>query len=195
MIMKSENLYLKFISQYTDRELLKGIENRTDFAQDVFKAIISESQRRNLLSPQQIEELNETSENAGNEVIELEDEVTVRSGDFWKCPKCGQTVELSFDACWNCRMDKPEKIEHPTKTDIVDYKTYKQPFNYFKAGFSLIGLGLLVLILSYSMTFPDFWGYHYLPLGKFLAGFVFVGLGFAFILFGLFSDQKKKLRP
>jgi hypothetical protein len=30
------------------------------------------------------------------------------SGSSWNCPGCGETVEDSFQVCWNCGMSKPE---------------------------------------------------------------------------------------
>src|SRR6478672_11485979 len=28
-------------------------------------------------------------------------------GQPWKCPKCGETVEPQFTACWNCGTERP----------------------------------------------------------------------------------------
>ena len=28
----------------------------------------------------------------------------------WTCPRCGESVEGPFDACWNCGADKPGSI-------------------------------------------------------------------------------------
>jgi hypothetical protein len=28
-------------------------------------------------------------------------------GPPWKCPKCGETIEPQFTACWNCGTAKP----------------------------------------------------------------------------------------
>lgn len=188
--MKNENLYLKFVSKYTDDELLKSIENPSDLEKDVYNAILTVSLYRELISAKQFDELFDHENSIKFENTE-DEENQDNPDDFWKCPKCGQTVEMNFDACWNCQNNKPEKITHPTKDKIVDYQSYQKPFNFFKSGLSLIGLGILVLILSYSMTLPDFFGFHYLPLGKFLAGFAFIVIGFLFILFGIFFNKSK----
>jgi hypothetical protein len=30
----------------------------------------------------------------------------------WKCPKCGEEVEVQFDVCWNCGTSRPG-VEEP----------------------------------------------------------------------------------
>lgn len=185
--MKNEILYLKFVSKYTDDELLQGIENPSDIEKDVFKAILSESLNRELISLEQFNELSNTDKAFESDYSKSEaEEITLNTEDFWKCPKCGQKVEMSFEACWNCQNDKPEKIEYPTKAKISEYQFYGKPFNFITGGLSLIGLGVLILILSTIMTMPDFFGFHYLPLGRFLAGLVIIILGFAFLVIGVF---------
>ena len=181
--MKKENIFLKFVSQYTDDELLNSMDHPDEFEKEVFKAIQSESLRRKLISKQQL--LSE------NEKIEVDDGITVKKSDYWKCPKCGETVEMNFDICWNCQTSRPTKIEHPATAKIIDYQSNPKKPNIFISGLVLFGLGIFVVILSYSMTLPDFWGFHYLPLGKFLAGIVFMVLGFLFMLFGILKGLIK----
>ena len=188
--MKNENLYLKFVSKYTDNDLLKGIENPSDFEKDVFNAILMESLKRELITIRQFDELMEAKINGISE--NTEDGESLNTEDYWKCPHCGQTVAMNFETCWNCQHQKPENIEHPTVTKIVEYQTYKKPFNIFKTGFSLIGCGLLILILSYFMTIPDFFGYHRLPLGRFFGGIIIVVAGFLFIIWGIFAKAIPK---
>ena len=31
------------------------------------------------------------------------------TGEPWRCPNCGETVEHQFTACWNCGVDSPGK--------------------------------------------------------------------------------------
>ncbi|MCX6239032.1 MAG: hypothetical protein NTY07_15965 [Bacteroidia bacterium] len=191
--MKNENLFLKFASKYTDDELIKSIENPTDLEKDVYNAILTVAMNRNLISQKQFDDLFDNETILKFENIE-DEELHVHTADFWKCPKCGQTVEMNFDACWNCQNDKPGEITHPTKDKIIDYQSYEKPFNIFKTGFGLIGLGIIVLNLSYSMTLPDFFGFHYLPFGKFLAGIIFVVAGSLFVLFGLFFKKSANIQ-
>jgi len=190
--MTDKNLFLKFVSGYSDDELLKSIDNQADFDKHVYNAILTESLRRNLISKFQFDDLLVTGRGPESRYFEEEEEMKINLEDYWKCPNCGQTVEMNFDACWNCQHEKPLKTEHPSRAKILRYHSYKKPFNIFKTGFILIGSGIFILILSYMMTLPDFWGFHYLPLGKFLAGIVFVVLGFFFLLFGLFKQISPK---
>ena len=190
--MTDSNLFLKFVSGYSDDELLNSIDNQPDFEKDVYNAILTESLQRNLISNFQFDDLFISGKSSEGRNIKAEEEIQFNTVNYWKCPNCGQTVEMNFDACWNCQHDRPLKAEQPSKAKILRYHTYKKPFNSFKTGFVLIGSGIFILILSYMMTLPDFWGFHYLPLGKFLAGIVFVILGFFFLLFGLFKQFSQK---
>jgi hypothetical protein len=190
--MTDRNVFLKFVSGYTDDELLKSVDNQSEFEKDVYNAILTESLQRDLISKVQFDKLFFSGRRSGSGNIKAEEEIQVNREDYWKCPDCGQTVEMNFKVCWNCRQDKPLKIESPSRAKIFRYNTYKKPFNSFKTGFVLIGSGVLILILSYLMTLPDFWGFHYLPLGKFLAGIVFVVLGVLFLLLGLFKQFSGK---
>src|SRR5664280_1131676 len=124
MKMKNENLYLKFVSKYTDNDLLKGIENPSDFEKDVFNAILMESLKRELITNRQFDELMEAKINGINE--NTEDGEFLNTEDYWRCPHCSQTVAMNFEACWNCQHQKPENIEHPTVTKIIEYQTYKK---------------------------------------------------------------------
>lgn len=188
--MKNDNLFLKFVSSYSDEELLKSIDNPSDFEKDVYDAIISESLHRHLISKVQFDELYSVDRIKKGK-FETDDEIQVNAADYWKCPKCGQTVEMNFEVCWNCQSYKPEKIVHPTTAKIIEYQSEEKQISLIKNGFILIGLGIFVLILSYSMTLPEFWGFHYLPLGKFLGGIVFIIFGVFFILFDLFKRITK----
>jgi hypothetical protein len=189
--MKNDNLFLKFVSSYSDEELLKSIDNPSDFEKDVYNAIISESLHRNLISKVQFDEFFISMDRIKRGKFEAEDEIQLNAEEYWKCPKCGQTVEMNFEICWNCQSYKPEKIVHPTTAKILDYQSDGRQTSLIKSGFVLIGLGIFVLILSYSMTLPEFWGFHYLPLGKFLAGIVFVIFGVFFILFEIYRRITK----
>lgn len=189
--MKKENLFLKFVSKYTDDELFNSMDHPDEFEKEVYDAILSESLHRNLISKLQYDEHFVTGKGPGRGKIQAGDQTPVNTDDYWKCPKCGETVEMDFEICWNCQNSRPEKIKYPSTAKIIDYQSNGKQPNFFMSGFVLIGLGIFILILSYSMTLPDFWGFHYLPLGKFLAGIVFIIIGFLFILYRIFKGLFK----
>jgi len=190
--MKNENLYRKFVSKYTDDELLKEIEYPSEIEKDVFNAILTESLNRELISSEQFDELSDSGKTFESDYIESdEEEFNLNTKDFWKCSKCGQTIDMNFDACWNCQNYKPEKIEHPSKAKIIEYQSYKKPTNFIASGLSLIGAGVLFLILSGLLTNPDFFGFHPLQLGRFLEGLVFIFIGVAFTIFGIFRKSEE----
>jgi|GEM_PF-2177916 len=189
--MKEKNLFLKFVSKYSDDELLNSIDRPDEYEKEVYNAILSESLHRNLISKMQFNECLVTGKRPVSEKFDADDQIPVNKCDYWKCPKCGETVEMDFEVCWNCQNPRPKKIKHPAAEKIIDYQSNVKQFDFIKYGFVLIGLGIIILILSYTMTLPDFWGFHYLPLGKFLAGIVFIIIGFLFILFGIYKGLTK----
>ena len=144
--MKNRNLFTKFVSHWTDKEVLKGIDNQSEFEKDVYNAILSVSLQRNLISKDQFDRFFISDKRPNSEEIEADDQIQLNPADYWKCPKCGQVVEMNFEVCWNCQNYKPEKIAHPTIVKIIDYQSYKKPLGIFKAGFGLIGLGIIILI-------------------------------------------------
>jgi rubredoxin len=189
--MKKGNLFLKFVSKYTDDELLNSVDHPDEFEKEVYDAILSESLRRNLISKLQYDERFVTGKGPERGQIQPGDQTPVNIGDYWKCPKCGEIVEMDFKICWNCQKSRPKKIIRPSTAKIIDCQSNGKQPNFFMNGFVLIGLGIFILFLSYSMTLPDFWGFHYLPLGKFLAGIAFIIIGFLFMLYGIFKGLTK----
>lgn len=189
--MKRENLFLKFVSKYADDELLNSVDHPDEFEKEVYDAILSESLHRNLISKLQYDERFVTGKGPERVQIQADDQTPVNTANYWKCPKCGETLEMDFEICWNCQNSRPKKIILPSTAKIINYQSNEKQPNLFMSGLVLIGLGIFILILSYSMTLPDFWGFHYLPLGKFLAGIVFIIIGFLFMLYGIFKGLTK----
>jgi hypothetical protein len=34
----------------------------------------------------------------------------VEPGEAWTCPRCGETIEAQFGACWSCGMERPADV-------------------------------------------------------------------------------------
>jgi len=50
-----------------------------------------------------------------------EDEINIdeEKEKYWKCPGCGKLVEVIFDVCWNCQLERPDVIVHPDKNEVI----------------------------------------------------------------------------
>jgi hypothetical protein len=191
--MENVDIYVKFLSGYSNDELLKSIDTPEEYECEVYQAILSESLNRELISQEQFEEMSGPGFLVDTSIVEAAEEgLEVNKDDFWKCPKCGQTIEKSFDACWNCQADIPVEVEHPTTKEIIAYQTDRKPFNYVKTGFIAIGTGILILFLSYMRTFTDFAGFHYWPYGRYVIGVIIISVGFVILLKGLLRNGEVK---
>jgi predicted RNA-binding Zn-ribbon protein involved in translation (DUF1610 family) len=80
--------------------------------------------------------------------LSVDEEVELKGNinDFWKCPNCGETVENTFDLCWNCKTERPEIPDSPDFLDLVK-NADKNPKNDF-----IIKGILLFLIGVYFVT-------------------------------------------
>ena len=36
---------------------------------------------------------------------------------MWKCPKCSEEIEDTFDSCWNCQTERPGQLPQPVAGD------------------------------------------------------------------------------
>jgi hypothetical protein len=191
--MENVDIFKKFLSSYSDDELILSLDTPEDYEREVYQAILSETLNRELISQEQFDELSIPGLPVDDRIVEAEEKgLNVNKNDFWKCPKCGQTIENSFDACWNCQADIPIEVEHPTTTEIIEYQTYRKPFNFLKTGFITIGTGIVILGLSYLRTFSDFAGFHYWPYGRYVTGVIIIVVGFLILLKGFLKKGEVK---
>jgi uncharacterized OB-fold protein len=116
--------------------------------------------------------------------VEEKEAMQIKSEDYWKCPKCGQTIEKQFDVCWNCQDSKPEITEQPTVNEILDYQSAKKPFDYIKSGFVIIGTGILAILFSGLTPISEELGFERTYYGRFIFGIFFVVIGIFFLIIG-----------
>ncbi len=127
------------------------------------------------------------------EIVEYQTDeiVNLNSEDYWKCPNCGETIENTFDTCWNCQNTITEKVEHPSTTDMLKNQPYKEPYNFFKSGLILIGAGILLIIVSGLTPISEALSFERIYYGRFAFGVLFLLLGIVIFALG-FSNKKLK---
>jgi rubredoxin len=114
----------------------------------------------------------------------------LQADDYWKCPSCGQTIEIVFDACWSCQNSKPDHVEQPAITEIIKYQSYKKPVSFTKSGFTLIGSGIVLIFFSGINPISEALGYERTYYGRFIFGVFFIIVGVFFLIVGF--NQKDK---
>jgi hypothetical protein len=93
------------------------------------------------------------------EFIEKEAQTENMKEGVWKCKKCKEEVEDSYDICWNCGATKEGLIDKETETEFKELK--KEVGNTNSAGGGKI--------LLYSLVFAAIgFGSEYLMYGKIL---------------------------
>ena len=38
---------------------------------------------------------------------------------YWKCPSCGELVEMNLNTCWKCQAPVPETVVHPSTEEMT----------------------------------------------------------------------------
>ncbi len=189
--MVNEDAYLKYASGFSDDELQAAIKNPDDYGQDIYNAILAVALERQLITQEKYDNSFWPDTSGFAETMEAEEpQINVNADDFWKCPQCGQTIEIVFDACWNCQAEKPKQIEHPAEQEIIEYQIDRKPFNFLRTGSITILSGILILAISYLLNRQDFIGFHYLPVGKYILGSAIIIIGIIIILNGVSKQAK-----
>ena len=68
---------------------------------------------------------------------------------YWKCPKCGESVAMVYDVCWNCQSEMPADIIHPEVEEIKrEIEQNTPPPNLLKSGISLIALSIIIITVD-----------------------------------------------
>ena len=189
--MNNEIAYNELALTYSDEELQNAILVPDVHGQDLYNAILSVALERNLISSERYEELFWPDLKVEGDQAEVEEEeISLDTSDFWKCPQCGQTIENAFDACWNCQKGKPDEPEHPDTREILEYQIEKPSFNFFKTATIAIVSGIIVLALNFWDTGRDYLGFHILQIYYFIAGGLIILLGVIIMMFGIYHKAK-----
>lgn len=149
-------------SQYDDLEKLADLKNKGIITEEEFN--LKKSQILNLDNKQNISKNTKQSRNK-----------THKSGNFWKCKKCGEEIEKGYEVCRNCgtkingtppenpeefekvKKDVEESIEHESADENISVSetalnnAYTKQQSAYKSngiGFKIIGTIINIIILG-----------------------------------------------
>jgi hypothetical protein len=207
---ENSNAFLQYVSKYTDDEIYDFIEDPKGIVIDVYHAILVTAMERGLISDldfkeyyngakavpktryeQRIEAYNDIFEEPFIEKeIVTEAEVESEIDKYWKCPTCNQLVGIEFNVCLNCNTKIPETIVHPAKEEVIRKIKIKKSYNPVRSGLILagIGIGMVLLTLSWGDSFDDFWSFNYF---EFFFGIIGILAGLGLFIYGLFYSKEK----
>jgi uncharacterized protein YneF (UPF0154 family) len=85
------------------------------------------------------------------EFLETETQSESNNKGVWKCKKCKEEVEDSYDICWNCGATKEGIIDKETETDFKQLKKEVEKRNTTSGdrhvSYALLGSILLIISL------------------------------------------------
>jgi len=161
---EKNNAFVELVKGYPDDEIYKILEEPSGMVIDVYHAVLLTALGRELISQADFTDYFENAKKALRDDNEIEDDVfkdlikdtpieTILGDNidpeeekekFWKCPRCGESVLMDLNICWNCETAMPENIVHPSTEEIT-----KDIIEESKPGISpfiLIGLGVIIII-------------------------------------------------
>ena len=132
------NAFEGLFKDYSDDDLYKIIDAPSGVVIDVYHAVLSVALKRELISTDEFDNYfsdarksmrseEEVKEDDFLEYIFDKPAAEVRADipdpeiekeKYWKCPSCGELVELDLGVCWKCETPMPEQIVHPTYDEM-----------------------------------------------------------------------------
>jgi hypothetical protein len=164
-----KNIFTKFVSNYTDEELLKKLEDPSVLEPDVYTAILAVAKQRELISEFEYLDYIKTRGPVllPDDIPEPEQGTEIPEGEYWKCPVCNNIIENGQDKCWNCQIDKTAIPDHPDNRE----RKKKVPVISYRSGATTLLLGILFSFLGYYHTQSHSYGeYTFIRLGEVLIG-------------------------
>lgn len=201
-----EKDFVNQVSQYDDASLLEMFETPFKLESEEYAAVLLELYERKLISKQEFDDcFSGIEKEDGSVIFETEPDYTDEESenfdeddqsddpnDYWKCPVCGELIENNFGACWKCQNDQPEVIQRPNVQEVIESKKVKLVPNYGIAGFSLIGISAVGLIVSYVLRYEP-GEFRYV---SWMVGMILLAIGFLFglslVIKGFFGKETKK---
>lgn len=208
---ENNNAFISYVSRYTDDEIYNIIEDTSEIVIDVYHAILMTARERELITTDEFsnfykaarenvrtdyEILNDDikelfrSEGSGNGIEEAA-VLEAEREKLWKCPSCHQLVDMELAVCWNCQAEMPEIAEHPVMEEVIKERSEYNNYGPVKAGFILIGGGVLVTLLAFARS-HSISAMQPIYFGRLVFGGFFILLGLVFIIDGIFFKSKLK---
>ncbi len=161
---ENKNAFVELVSRYSDDDIYGILEDPSGIVIDAYHAVLVTALKRELISREDFTDYFENAKQALRDDHEIEDDEfkdliketpleklfaekpdpEMEKEKFWKCPKCGESVSMDLNVCWNCQATMPESIVHPESDEIR-----KQLIEETKPGikpFLLIIAGLAIII-------------------------------------------------
>jgi len=208
---EKNNAFIKYVTRYQDDELYSIIENPSGIVIDVYHAILVTAKERELISEEDLNRYYQENIAANRSEYEIrsaeidmflsgdnppvetlsEEELETEREKFWKCPKCGELVEMEFAVCWKCEGDVPETIEHPDKEEIIKQLTSERSFSPGKIGYISLIVGVLICLLNWFRgdSYGIFKHFHY---EDYVIGGAAILAGIGFLIYALFFKSKSE---
>lgn len=187
---------------HSSDSLLEIVKNGDKYLPEIIEIIYDILIERDVIFPRIEMEEPEDAGLIGKEKFEIdqeesfietltEEELEAEKEKFWKCPKCGELVEMEFAVCWKCQGEVPETIEHPDKDEIIKQRSGERSFNPVKIGFTSLILGALICLLT--LFRGDSYGFFkHLHYEDYVIGGLAILSGIGFIIYGLFFKSKSE---
>jgi hypothetical protein len=135
---EKNNAFIELVKDYPDDKIYNILEEPSGIVIDVYHAILTTALNRELISQENFKSYFENARKAlRNEDEIVDDEFNdiikdsrveklleelpdpeIEKEKYWKCPSCGESVEMDLPVCWNCETAIPEIIVHPD-TEVI----------------------------------------------------------------------------
>jgi hypothetical protein len=204
---EKNNAFVELVKGYSDDDIYRILEEPSGIVIDVYHAILATALVRELISQEDFNGYFERAKKAlrsygeiindefndfikDSRVEKLLEELPdprIEREKYWKCPSCGESVELDLPVCWNCQTNIPENFIHPdTEVIAKEIAENSRPGigTWILLGLTFIGLILGIVLRTMIHTRHPFANYGIL---------IFVGyIAFVGIFYYLFIASRGK---
>jgi hypothetical protein len=188
--------FLQQVSQYNDGELLKRFEKPYELESEEYAAVLMVLFEREIITKSEFDDYFAGIEKSDGSIIIVEEpvytlednEINVNTDEFWKCPECGEVIELKFDTCWKCMCARPQKIAHPNFEEVSKFVDEKKPVNITFTGLTVFILSAIICTISYFLDDSDAYVRYDYHIGR----YVFLSVAFIIGIILFFIGIHKK---
>jgi len=183
---EKNNSFAEYAANYSDDVLYEIIDNPSDRIIDAYHGVLMAALSRELISKEDFGDLFDNAMKAlrsesdiyrqetddflrdlFQEKVEITDEkAEAESARYWKCPNCGENVDMEFAICWKCNTPIPDNPEHPDREEIKKELLVRLPSKPARTGLALLLVGLMVMGFTWlRMHFHlGFWRHKYVDI-------------------------------
>lgn len=207
---EKNNAFAGYASRYSDDELYEIIDNPSNRIIDAYHGVLQAALGRELISEEDFRDLFGNALNALRseeeirreetdaflrDILQEDEEISDEKAEaeralYWKCPNCGENIEMNFAVCWNCNTPVPENPEHPDKEEIKKELSFRLPPKRSRIGVALFVVGLLIMGIEYLRVHfhLGFWRLRYINI---VIGGIAAAAGLIILIWHLLTPEKK----